>query len=47
MGRFAGGILHPEELPSLETLLSYCQTWKEILLYLSAKKVLPLLNEIY
>lgn len=46
-GRFAGGILHPEELPSLETLLSYCQIWKEILLYLSAKKVLPLLNEIY
>lgn len=37
-GRFAGGILHPEELPSLEALLSYCKTWKEILLCLSSKK---------
>lgn len=37
-GSFVGGIFHPDDLPSLTSLLSFCQTWMELLVCLAAKR---------
>lgn len=37
-GRFAGGLLHRDELSSLAAVSEYCQKWKQVLACLSAKK---------
>ncbi len=37
-GRFAGGLIHSEDLQSLTSLVEYCENWEKILACLSAKK---------